>query len=756
MYKRLTILFLSYLILSMSSLAIAQQQDSIPPHRPKIGLVLSGGGAKGLAHVGILKAIDKAGLKIDYVTGTSMGAIIAAMYAAGYSGEEIGKIAQGMDWTSSILGTVDYKNISIENKPDFQSFSFEIPVEDYIHLQPFNTGVIEPIEVTLKLSEVFFPVYKTKDFSQLQIPFKCIATDLRNGDAVILENGDLPFAVRSSMAIPGAFSATSYNGTKLVDGGIVRNFPVKDVRNMGAEFVIGVNLFHGLTDPDDLTNPMDVMMQATNFRDASDLIEEKSICDMVIEPDVARFTAASFSSSQEISAIGDSIGADFYPLFKQLADSLYRNYGLEYSDPDKRMKPYDKKVYIEDLDIEGLRHTDKELFLHNLQMKTPSLYTPVQLNEAFRHAYSSGYYKNLRYELVSVDSASNHIRLRCIVDENPMQSIGLALSYNSFTGANLILGYSAKNLLGRQSVTKIKIAISEAFRLKVNNRVTFGMKYNNYLEQEYNFSSFEIPTFDTSTKSDILRRFNISDGHVTWGLVITPTSYASATIGVETTHRKADAVSMIDYRCTDFYIKANRQRNTTNRKYLPTSGVNLETELYAAIKPKYKRKLFGTNELMSDLKRDNIYRASFHGQFFQPLASRFTLSETLAVRASWGDKIHNNRTFIGGVQRFMPNQIAFYGLQTAQKDVSSLLMGRLSFQYRLYDELYTTLHWNSAMAFESIDKYVKDDHKFLFDNIMHGIGITAAYNFSILPFDITLMYSPDYKFNIHVNVGFPF
>ncbi|MDO4462400.1 MAG: patatin-like phospholipase family protein [Bacteroidia bacterium] len=756
MSKRVFTIIISSLIIYTSSFAQTQEQDTISPHRPKIGLVLSGGGAKGLAHVGVLKAIDKAGLKVDYITGTSMGAIIAAMYAAGYSGEEIGDIAQSMDWANSILGTVDYKNISIENKPDFQSFLFEIPVENYIHLQPFNTGVIEPIEVALKLSEVFFPVYKVKDFSQLQIPFKCIATDLRNGDAVILDKGDLPFAVRSSMAIPGAFSATSYKGTKLVDGGIVRNFPVKDVREMGAEFVIGVNLFQGLPDPNELTSPLDVMMQATNFRDASDLIEEKSICDMVIEPDMSKFSAASFSSSDVISAIGDSIGADFYPLFKQLADSLHTYYGLDYINPNSRMKPYDKTVYVEDLDIEGLRHTNKEFLLHNLQMKTKTSYTPIQLNEAFRHAYSSGYYKNLRYELIPVDSSSNHIRLRCIVDENPMQAIGLALSYNSFTGASLNLGYKLKNLLGRQSVTNIKVALSETFRLKFNNRVAFGRKYNNYLEQAYSFGTFEIPSYDINTKSDIIRRFNISDSHITWGMIITPTSYASATIGFENNHRKADAVGKIGYRCTNFYFKLNRQRNTTNRKYLPTSGVNLETELYTAFKPRYKQKVFEQSEYVPDIDRDNIYRISFHGQFFQPLTSRFTLHETLAVRASWGDKIPNNRTLLGGGERVMPNQIAFIGLKTAQRDISSMAMGRMSFQYRLYDELYTTIHWNSAITFLPIDQYVNESPNRKYEEILHGAGITAAYNLSFLPFDITLMYSPDYKFNIHVNVGFLF
>lgn len=739
----------------------ADTETSVRSERPKIGLVLSGGGAKGLAHVGVLKAIDKAGLSVDYVTGTSMGAIIAAMYATGYSGDEIGVIAQSMDWSGAILGGINYQNISIENKDDFESFAFDVPVENYIHPQPFSTGVLEPIEVALKFSEVFFPVYKIKDFSKLQIPFKCIATDLRNGEAVILDKGDLPFAVRSSMAIPGAFSATSYKGTKLVDGGIVRNFPVKDVREMGAEFVIGVNLFHGLTDPSDLTNPMDVMMQATNFRDANDLVDEKCICDMIIEPDVSKYNAASFGSADVISAIGDTIGEDFYPLFKQLADSLYNTYGVPYSKKN-RMKPYSKTVYIEDFEIEGLKYTDKSLFLHNAQMRPFTQYTPVEINECFRHAYSTDYYSNLRYELIPTDSVSNHVRLRCLVTENPMQKLRIGLNYNTFTGAGLILGYQMKNLLGLHSTTNIKIAISETFRLRVNNRLNFGHRFNNFFDQEYAFSNFEIPIYGNRTKSKVYRYIH-NDVHLTLGRVLTPNSLINVTAGFEVFRLKPEVSSIEDGRVSNAYIKLGRYRNTLDRKFYPNKGVKFDTEIYAALFPHYKHingKLDDTFSLFSNIEQDHIFRASFKGLMCQAINNKASLIEAVSLNASWGDKIFVHKTFLGGVQEIMPCHTTFYGLTAAQKNVSTLGMARIGLQYRLFGEIVVQAHWNSALILSSIDKYFGEDKKpfrITNDDIIHGAGITAAYiAFSRLPFDLTLMYSPDYKFNINVNVGFLF
>jgi NTE family protein len=190
--------------------------------RPKVGLVLSGGGAKGISHIGILQAIDSAGLKIDYLTGTSMGSIIGGLYAIGYSGREIEKISDNLDWDAILSNKPNYSDISIDEKDEYGKYSVELGIKD---LKPqIGTGLIESEELWLTLNKLFFPVYNIKDFSKFNIPFKCIATDLTDGKAVVLSEGEIVTAVRASMAIPSVFTAIDYDSTKLVDGGIIRNF----------------------------------------------------------------------------------------------------------------------------------------------------------------------------------------------------------------------------------------------------------------------------------------------------------------------------------------------------------------------------------------------------------------------------------------------------------------------------------------------------------------------------------------------------
>src|SRR5258708_6652957 len=255
---------LVFFCIHVSAQTLTPTPDDSARHRPRIGLVLSGGGAKGLAHIGILKAIDSAGLKIDYVTGTSMGSILGALYAVGYSADSIEKITRHIDWDLLFSSQSTMKSMIMEEKDEYGKYDIELPWVN--HWFRFATGVIEAQELWLKFSELFRPLYKIKDFSKFPIPFKCVATDVSSGDAVVIDSGEIVSALRSSMAIPSTFTAVEYDGKKLVDGGVVRNFPVKDVRQMGADLVIGSNGSGALPSSKQDTNPIPALFQIAFFR----------------------------------------------------------------------------------------------------------------------------------------------------------------------------------------------------------------------------------------------------------------------------------------------------------------------------------------------------------------------------------------------------------------------------------------------------------------------------------------------------------
>lgn len=270
--------------------------------RPKIGLTLSGGGAKGLAHIGILQAIDSAGLKIDYITGTSMGSIMGAMYAVGYSGDSIEKLSRPLDWNLLFSTAPQLDAIGIEEKNEYEKYALEVPFVDGKF--KIGQGIIEGQELWLKMSEVFEPVYNITDFSKFSIPFKCMGTDLETGNAVEMDHGNIVTAIRASMAIPSVFTPVKYDDKLLVDGGVVNNFPVLDVKKMGAEYIIGVNVGSGLLKANELHSALDILLQIGFFKDAAGFEAHKSQCNLLITPDIKNYSAGSFGAADSILATG--------------------------------------------------------------------------------------------------------------------------------------------------------------------------------------------------------------------------------------------------------------------------------------------------------------------------------------------------------------------------------------------------------------------------------------------------------------------
>ncbi|MBK7557352.1 MAG: patatin-like phospholipase family protein [Chitinophagaceae bacterium] len=387
--------FLFTLFYCLFFVLVVSAQQTNP--RPKIGLTLSGGGAKGLAHIGILKAIDSAGLSIDYITGTSMGAIVGALYATGYSGKEIENLRNDIDFDVLFSNNVPLKTLSMEEKLQYSRFAIELPfINNKIRL---TTGVITGQELNLKFSELFFHVYNIRNFDQFKIPFKCMATDLETGDLVVLDSGNIISALQATMAIPSVFSAVTRDNKKLVDGGLVRNFPVKNVKEMGADIVIGSNVTSGLAKIDKIKNPVDVLLQMAFFREAGDFKEELPLTNIYIHMPLEDYNTGSFGSGKEIMDIGVETGRLYYPVFKKLADSI-NALGAATEKPQNIIT--NKTVFITNYTVNGLKKTTAKFFIHLMNFHDNRYYTAAQINKSIRRAYGSRYYSSISYTLEPV------------------------------------------------------------------------------------------------------------------------------------------------------------------------------------------------------------------------------------------------------------------------------------------------------------------------------------------------------------------
>jgi len=274
-------------LILISGSVIAQES------RPKVAVVLSGGGAKGVAHVSALKVIEEAGVPIDMILGTSMGSLVGGLYACGYTTHQLDSIVNSQNWMELLLDKNHKPRRSLEMQQKLEPYMVSIDF-DKSPFEALEGGLLKGNSVSYLLSELTADYLKPMSYDDLPIPFVCIATDIVAYKEVVMREGILAESMRASMAIPGAFPPVKLDSMVLVDGGLKNNFPVDVARQMGADYVVGVNVGDQSLGYDDINTPVDVLLQVLDLACANKLEENTSNTDVFIRVDVNGYSAASF------------------------------------------------------------------------------------------------------------------------------------------------------------------------------------------------------------------------------------------------------------------------------------------------------------------------------------------------------------------------------------------------------------------------------------------------------------------------------
>ena len=286
--------------------------DGTPPAmgaRPKVGLALSGGGARGVAHIGVLKVLEERRIPVDYIAGTSMGSIVGGLYASGMSAQELETLVTRIDWADAFSDWIPRKDRSFRRKRDDDLYLVKNkPGISGLRLK-FPPGIIDGQKIDLLLKRCSLPVVGVRDFDDLAIPFRAVAADLVTGEAVVLGRGDLALAMRASMSIPIVFAPREVDGRLLADGGISKNLPIDVVRGMGADIVIAVDISTPLQNREQLQSVLAITDQLTGImtrRDVDEQIASLSEDDVFIQPDLGDITTASFGRAGDAVPAGTS------------------------------------------------------------------------------------------------------------------------------------------------------------------------------------------------------------------------------------------------------------------------------------------------------------------------------------------------------------------------------------------------------------------------------------------------------------------
>ena len=721
--------------------------------RPKIGLTLSGGGAKGLAHIGLLKAIDSAGIKIDYITGTSMGSIIGAMYAAGYSGDHIESLARKVNWDVLLTNQSSLRSLLMAEKEEYSRYAIELPWVNNGFKLP--TGVLQAEELWLKLSELFFPVYNVKDFDDFSIPFKCIGTDIATGEAVVLDTGEVVTAIRSSMAIPSLFTAVEYDGRRLVDGGVVRNFPVSDVKQMGADLVIGSQVSSGLLPKERLENAFQILLQIAFFKEAEDSKKGIEMCDIYIPMPLDDYNAGSFNRAGEILEIGITEGRKFYPVLKRLADSLNQLYGIV--EPVLNRLPKVDSIFISSFEIHGLKYTTSDFFVHMMGLETNQYYTETRLGNMTRRVFGTRYYNRVVYALRPQPDGS--VRIVFDVTENPLTFAKLGIHYNSFTGIGILVNLTSRNLLLPHSRTLATVNIGDNFRARGEHLQYLGRGKNIAMILNTQYDRLDFTTYNQFKKDGVygVQLFKAS-GNVQYS------SNRKFTVGIGTRYEwvryKPSIQSVIDIKGKNEFISSYGYAavNTLDKNVYPRSGWKMDLEAGWVYNQSPSITYYSNGEPISNLDSlgisyHNYHRLSFATETYSPLSRQSTLFTVFQAGINFNYKQNIlNDYIVGGMTKLFRNQILFAGLEEGTITTPSVAAMQLGFRYQVFNNGYAIARANAL-----INNFISTNNILQKPNFLSGYAFSFGYNFALGPLEVSAMYS-DQSRRIHsyINLGISF
>jgi NTE family protein len=456
--------YILLILIFFSCLSIFSQKQN----RPKVGLVLSGGGAKGFAHIGVLKVLEEAGVKIDYIGGTSMGAVVGGLYATGYNAAQIDSIFRTTNFDELINDFIPRSSKNFYEKRNDELYALVLP------FNKFNISIPQALSKGLYnfnlLSSVTRNVRHVRDFNQLSTPFLCIGSDIETGKQVILNKGTLAQALLASSAFPSLFSPVEIDGQLLVDGGVTNNYPIDEVRKLGADIIIGVDVQDDLRDRSTLKDATKILVQITNLHSIEKMKENILKTDIYIKPDITEYGVISFDKGKEIIEKGEEATFSVFEKIKELG----RNDSIEYRKPKLRIQMDSLK--IKNINITELDNFTKDYVLGKLRFKPGSTISYKQLETGINNVNATNNFSVINY---SLDPNEEDDDLNIYLKENPIKTyLKFGLHYDGLFKSSVLVNLTRKRTLFKNDVASLDIVLGDNFRYN----------FDYYIENGYNLS----------------------------------------------------------------------------------------------------------------------------------------------------------------------------------------------------------------------------------------------------------------------------
>lgn len=715
----------------------------------KVGLVFSGGGAKGFAHIGALKAIDEVGIRVDYIGGTSMGAVVGSLYAAGYSALAIEKIMKDLKFRDLVQKEISRKSKPFYQKENDHKYLLRLSLENSKIKIP--SGLTDGQEVLNYLSQYTQHVNTVTDFNELPIPFVCIATDLENGAQVLLNKGYLPDAVRASASFPTLLEPIELDGKLLVDGGIVNNFPVDEVLAMGADLIIGVDVGDGkLLKKEDINSVIDVLNQVVSYQmlEEADLAK-KDKTNVYIRPDISPYSVVSFDKFDEIVQLGYETTLAQIDEIKKLAD--LQTTPKIISEPS--LIP--EEFTVNSIRVTGNRYYTYAYIIGKLQIQLGKKISFDILFKGIDRLSATNNFTNIQHKIfLSPDGENCAITFN--VTESPVDAVvQMGLHYDDLYKAGVLLNLTQKHLLFDNDFLSTDIVVGQKPRYNITYFVDNGIHLSVGLQSSLHNFDFDTDFFESNSSFDPSINFlNLDLIEISNRLFLQAVYRDNFAVGLGLHHNYLNIYSR-DKPNTEGNNKITHERSsyfsacsflkydTFDARFYPKNGLFFEA--YAS-----------WHLLASDFQSN--FKPFLQGTLKFGYAHTVGKGLTTQIDSEAGLSFENNENpyldfHLGGYNNNFSNKfISFYGYPFASIGNNSYLKSTFSLRYEFAHNHYI----NGIANFSRVEKNIFANGV-LFDNTKTGYALQYGTKSILGPISLTYSYSPEIKENFwNVNFGYWF
>lgn len=661
-------------------------------------MVLSGGGAKGLAHIGVLKTLDSLGIRIDHVAGTSMGAIVGSLYASGYSGKQLDSIFNSLDFNDLISDNLPRAAKTFYEKEQSEKYAITLPFDNF--KVSFPSAISKGQNIFNLLSKLTIHVSNIDDFNNLPIPFFCIATDAETGESVVLNKGNLAQAARASGALPSVFQPVYIDNRMLIDGGVTNNYPIEELKAKGVDVIIGVDVQDILFDRKQLKSAPDILLQINNYRTISDMKTKTKLTDIYIKPNIEDFNVLSFNSGSQIIKNGEQATLlkvnDLREISKKQIKTPLQAVNLKSIDSFK----------INNIALNGNENYSRSYVLGKLKLKTHETVSHKNFINGVNNLVATNNFDDFSYQFKKVENGYN--LFASIKESETKTSLKFGLHFDELYKSAALVNLTHKRLFAKNDLASLDFILGDNIRYNFEYHIDKGFYWSIGVISRFNTFSKNISAALLLTDSELLNtslnkiEVDLEDFTNQFYLQTLFRKDLRLKIGAEHKHLKFDSETFLEninneetvFENSNYLsLFGNLKHDTYNSKYFPTKGFyfNGDFNLYLY-----------SSDFNDDFSEFSIAKAEI-GYAFK-IASKLSANISTNGGFKIGDNSVRSLNFaLGGYgNNFINNFIPFYGYDYISLSGNSFVKGTISLDYHIFNKNHILFSSNFANVEDNI------------------------------------------------------